>query len=248
MFTAAFTALAQPGPVELQPGSPVTVNLTGSSPVELVFAAQSPQTITLTAHSLDGSVDTTLKLFTPDGRLLAENDDLANGTPALLSTDSVIQNLELAVPGPYRIVVDSFTGIDSGAVEVLLESQGAPANGQVAPLPGSLQPVPTDVKYIIPGSPMRIYVPGEALDFLLILEGGGSVTISANRLDAVFDPLLQILGPQGRVLAENDDADSGTRNARIADWRPPNPGVYTVRLSSFTNTDVGKVELLVEIR
>ena len=244
----ATPVLAQPAPQEIRPGSPLTIDLTSSNPIELVYPAEGPQTITLIAHSLDGNVDTTLKIFTPEGRLLAENDDLANSRPELLATDSIIEALALPVPGPYRIVVDSFTGINAGPVEVSIETADAPVIGHPAQLPDLSHPVPPDVKYVIPGQPMRIHVPGGALDFLLIIEGQPNVTISASRLGNVFDPLLEVRDPQGSVLESNDDFDTGTRNARIVGWQPPGPGVYTVRVSSFTGTDAGGVELFVEIR
>ncbi|MCB9451208.1 MAG: hypothetical protein H6672_07195 [Anaerolineaceae bacterium] len=238
----------QPGTPTLQPGVPFTVELDGRNPAELVYPVESPQTVTFIAHSPDGNVDTLLRVFAPDGSLLSENDDLANGRPDLLSTDSVIPELALSQTGLYRIVVDSFTGINVGPVEILVEVPEGSVIERPTQSGGDFQPVPPDIKYVIPGQSMRIYIPDGHLDFLLVLEGNGRVTVSANRLDNVFDPLLEVRDAQGNILVSNDDANNGTRNALIADWQPPTPGVYTVRVSSFTGADAGGVELIVDIR
>lgn len=78
--------------------------------------------------------------------------------------------------------------------------------------------------------------------------GGESVTLSARDLDGVsVDPLIVLLGPDGVVLAGDDDF-GGELDSLIADFRLPRDGTYTLVVSHANGGYDGTVRVLVEKR
>jgi hypothetical protein len=59
-----------------------------------------------------------------------------------------------------------------------------------------------------------------------------------------LDPALQVIGPDGTVIAENDDRDSLVRDAGLEALTLPDDGVYTIRVTRYGST-VGQYELTV---
>jgi hypothetical protein len=105
----------------LEPDAPVTVTLTADAgPADLVYTASGPECIAVTARSLaDTPVDVTLAVL--DGtRLLAFDDDGGAALPGLLPTDAHLARLDLPGAGAYTLRLNSFSGAQSGPVEVTL--------------------------------------------------------------------------------------------------------------------------------
>ena len=59
-----------------------------------------------------------------------------------------------------------------------------------------------------------------------------------------LDPVLEVIGPDGATLAENDDLDSLVTDAGLEALTLPVEGAYTVRVSRYENTS-GQYELVV---
>lgn len=66
-----------------------------------------------------GTLDTMLRVYAPDGSLLAEEDDIVNGN----ITDSELVDLVLPYTGVYYIQVGSYNGETRGSFTLILETQ-----------------------------------------------------------------------------------------------------------------------------
>ena len=61
-----------------------------------------------------------------------------------------------------------------------------------------------------------------------------------------LDPVLQVIGPDGAILGENDDLDSIVRDAGLEAFTLPSAGLYTARVSRYqgaAGTTAGEYEL-----
>jgi hypothetical protein len=66
---------------------------------------------------------------------------------------------------------------------------------------------------------------------------GDTVTITMSADAEGLDTFLILLGPDGELIAHNDDADAETRNSRIEAVELPLTGTYIVMASAFENLD-----------
>jgi hypothetical protein len=62
---------------------------------------------------------------------------------------------------------------------------------------------------------------------------GQVVSLIAVTTDGDLDPVLQVTGPDGQIVAENDDLDSLVRDAGLEALMLPADGTYTVRVSRY---------------
>jgi WD40 repeat protein len=103
------------------------------------FQGRTGETITITVLADDpgsgttpeewvakGLFDSLLRVYSPDGTLLAENDDV-DGTMlpvgSVADTNSQISNLTLPIDGVYRLEIRSaYGGVTSGAYTLVIES------------------------------------------------------------------------------------------------------------------------------
>lgn len=232
-FTAwtAFPAAAQDEP--LAPNSPLIIEMTDGKPIQLIFTAVGGETITVYARSLEDpeELDTTLEIIAPSGASIAENDDHDTDRMDLAQTDSLIADLMLAAAGDYTVIVDTFSGVAQGSIELLLTTDSA---AQPTPEPTTPDGVGTGDE-IVDGS----VTPGELFPYAFSAEEGETVTITVFGVNG-FDPRIRLVDSKGRVLAENDDhgtADQtlGRLDARIEAFSIVTSSVYTVEVSGFDN-------------
>ncbi len=76
-----------------------------------------------------------------------------------------------------------------------------------------------------------------------------SITMSSVNV-SVLDPYLYLVGPNGSVIAENDDLAAGNRNARIPATQSltlPETGIYTVEATSCNPGGAGSYTILLRI-
>lgn len=231
--------IAQPTPVleaipgkALLPGQPIRIQMTGGGPMDLVYYASAPGTISVYARSLDDSdaaVDTTLEVFGVGGESLASNDDLT-----LNSGDAGIEDLAISAPGAYRIRLGTFTANETGGVEVELVV-GTASPGVAEAITGA----------IVNGQPFEHTFRGQA---------GQTVTITALATDPPspnLDLALAVYSPDGTQLGYDDDsgpqAGLGDRDPALIELQLPDDGEYRVEVSSYLNIN-GEFELRVEVR
>jgi hypothetical protein len=217
----------------LTAGNPVVVDLSGS--VNFVYNAANPETVTVIARSLDGTLDTILDVYNADGTLIGSNDDATIALPNLSLTDSVISNLNLPAAGVYTIHLDSFSGASTGQVELTITS-------------AALQIITQDLngKALFVTEPLKVYMTGlESIDFLYQVNGSEAVSVYVTNLDTnpeLIDTTLEILDENGGQLAFNDDLSDADVNPGIENLEL-DPGIYTIRLNPYDEDQVGGVQV-----
>lgn len=187
-----------------------------------VFAADASET---------GQLWPAVRLLTPAGRELAyaaytgfdpENPAL----DALLYFGTQIADQLLESDGQYIIVVERIEGGGTYTVGVNLTQDFVLEGGRVT-LEG-------DLSAAFPVERWRFN--GRA---------GQALTITMRPTSGTLDPRLRLLGPDGALLAENDDADDpalGT-SAQLARLTLPQAGVYTLEAGRFAG--VGRYTLTI---
>ncbi|MFQ3566368.1 MAG: hypothetical protein SNJ59_05155 [Aggregatilineales bacterium] len=232
---------ARPQPQRIALNEPVIIELTGTGPVDLLFQADEGTIITVTARSIaETTIDTTLEVLDANNTRLAFNDDHGTGRADLGSLDSFISELKLLSSGQYIIRVNSFTGMDSGPVEVLV-------------IDATQRPTPA--QGAVPGEPSTQIITGtvgnnQSFRHDVTLFAGDSVTITVRATDNLFDPKVALVDPANSVLADNDDHGSGDPtlgryDSRISDYPIRSDGVYGIIIQGFAGTG-GSFELTIE--
>ena len=178
-----------------------------------VFAADASET---------GQLWPAVRLLTPEGRELAfaaytgfDPEDLA--LDALLYFGAQIADQPLEADGQYIVVVERVEGAGTYTVGVSLTQDFALDGGRAA-LEG-------DLSAAFPAERWRFE--GRA---------GQALTITMRPASGTLDPRLRLLGPDGALLAENDDADDPAlgSSAQLARVTLPQAGVYTLEAGRFT--------------
>ncbi len=230
---------ATPGPITatdgdtIASGTSVILDLSGTN--DLVYHAANPEIITVTVHSLDGILDTTLEVYDADGNLLESNDDATVALPGLGLTDSAIENLSLPAEVDYTIRISSFSGAESGEVEVSVTA----TTGQ------TVSPV-LDGKVLLVTEPLKVYLSGqEPIDLAYQVTGQEIISIYVTSLDInpiPVDTTLEILDSDGDQVAYNDDLVSGNVDPGLENLEL-GTGVYTIRLNTYDTSEVGGVQV-----
>ncbi|MBZ0284475.1 MAG: PPC domain-containing protein [Anaerolineae bacterium] len=229
---------SQPTPLPVSAGetivanSPVTVEL-DSSTVALVYNASGPQTIMVSARSLDGNVDTILDVLSADGVILERNDDANNPPEGFSDRDSIIEGLGLSAAGAYTIQVSSFSGVERGTIEIALTVM---PSGFVAS---------TGAKVLLLSEPLLIQLMGNGpVDLVYTIDAPATISVYARSLAAnSLDTTLEVLDAVGNSLEFNDDLATGVRDAGIENLLLPAAGSYTIRVGTFDPTEAGGVQV-----
>ncbi|WP_296815035.1 DVUA0089 family protein [Brevundimonas sp.] len=176
------------------------------------------QIVTLTAG---GEVDTILTLYGPDGREIAQNDDVEPGD----LSSRIIHAAQ--TPGRYRAVVSGYGGA-TGAFTFEME------DGVDFDLSWEARELDEQVVSLSRGR-TEIRVP-------VSLNAEENFVASTFALTEGLDTTLELLDASGQSVAENDDRGDGSLNSQIA-YRPLAAGPYTLVVSSFSGEDSGDLLL-----
>ncbi|MBE2269590.1 MAG: PPC domain-containing protein [Anaerolinea sp.] len=216
----------------LFPNDPVVIELRAGRPIELVYDSPGDDVITVYARSLElpEELDTILEVFAPSGRRIAENDDHGTDRMDLEQGDSLIVNLELADPGEYVILIDTFSGVSGGTIEVLLISE---RDQPETPTPEA----PSDDDDLSDGFANGSVQRGETFTINIDAEAGERLTITVRGLDD-FDPRVALINSKGRVEAENDDHSTGRGDlaqfdSLIEDFQISVGGTFVVQVDGY---------------
>ncbi|MFN8531863.1 MAG: hypothetical protein U0670_24930 [Anaerolineae bacterium] len=220
--------------------TPVTVQYSGQ-PVTLTYVSPGNETVNIVAHSVDGALDTTLTLQDATGTQLAFNDDHGSDRD-LNNFDSLITQQELRSAGTYSVVVSTFSGSGAGAVEVTVETQAA-----VVPTTSSVKGSDTGTEPIVVQGQVGN---NETYSYSFNGTAGETVTITARATDNSLDTVLELYGPSGESVADNDDHGTNdpalaTYDSRVSNVRLSSTGSYTVRVRGFAGAS-GSFELTIE--
>ena len=201
-------------------------------PVDVLVEAAGDETWNVTARSLaDEPVDVTLEILLDDRRL-AFNDDHPNESELLAPLNAAILDFEPPQPGPYTLRLNSFSGAQSGEIEISLDS-----TPRIPPC--------AEGTLTINLRPNRIFSCG------ITLSEGQSLTVSARDRSGTLDPVLRLLSEAGDVMAMNDDHDGGdlslnVLDSKIADFTIPETGRYLIQVSDFSGM-AGELTLAIEV-
>ncbi len=230
------------GDLVIEANVPLTVEYNGS-PVDIAYESAGGEVVTVVAHSLENTLDTTIEVIDPSGVSLSRNDDHGSERGGLNTFDSLISDLELEDAGTYTIRLDTFSGSGEGSVEVTVENAGGAEPGKGDEGGGAA----VEGEQVIAAE-----VPDNG-DFEYEFEGaaGQVVTIAARATDSSFDPVIELDDPSGDTVAENDDhgtdrEDLARFDSMIQDYELESSGTYTIRVRGFAGSG-GEFDLLLSI-
>lgn len=218
-FSLLFTSITQ--------SEPVIVTLNASyQPVDRVYAGTTGEIITISARSIsDEPIDVTLEVLLNDERL-AFNDDQHTNDTALGERDAVIERLTLPSDGDYIIRVNSFSGAQSGDVEITVR----------AALPSCEPPL-----WI---AELR---ENESFSCSLTVEDESEITVSARDVSGTLDPVVTVYANDERIAA-NDDHDSANAALDMLDAEVSfEAAINPILVVSDFSGAAGTVELRIEI-
>jgi hypothetical protein len=106
---------------------------------------------------------------------------------------------------------------------------------------------------LAPNVPLVIELTGQgAVDVVYNTAGNETVSITARSIvPNTIDPTLEVLDPDGRTIAFNDDHATAESNLGAFDSAIPGlplaeAGAYTIRIGSYNNSGMGQVEVLAQ--
>jgi hypothetical protein len=216
--------------------TPMKVTLVAGG-VKLTYHADAVQIVNVVARSLEGpgKVDTTLTVLDAISQRVKGGFDDDHSTPreGLSERDSLIPDLRLPAPGDYTIWLNSFNGVDTGEVEVTVETadlfhEQSRTDGNAEVITATL---PAGERYLHP----------------MTLSTSQIVTLTVRDMSGTLDPLLTVRDSSGKIAAQNDDhADKSdttldTLDAQIAHLTLP-AGTYTLEVIDFAGA-AGTFEL-----
>ncbi len=214
------------------------------------FQGRSGQQIVIEMNST--TLDAYLILLSPQGRDLAQDDDSGGAANARLV-------FTLPEDGTYTVLANSYASRQTGSYDLrIAEDRGSDfrANGQTAapvsePLASSqlsvaVSSLPIRAEGILGPNSKTLEVDGSRYEeFLFEGRQGQQVTISLSSRD--FDPYLLLVGPDGSVVAYNDDVSANDLNAGLTVTLPSN-GLYRVVANALDASGTGRFRLTVNAR
>lgn len=180
--------------------------------------------VTVTTSSAE-NFDTILALTGPDGRLLAENDDMSPGT---LQSQIVLQ---VPSSGQYTVSVTGYGG-STGAFELDVE------DGVDFGLSSAAQTLREDIVALSAAAPTQ--------DFTFDLAADDILVATTFALTGGLDTTLSLTGPDGMIVSQNDDRGDGTLNSQIV-FQAQQAGRYEVEIGSFSGNESGELVISLAI-
>lgn len=204
----AAVASAPPEPVKrgiVEPGEMAYGTLPFLGIDQWTLAAGAGQYVTISMNAADPSaLDTYLELYDAGGVLLAEDDDSGE------DTNSLIVEFPIAVTETFTIRALTYSGSGDYALKVdIVEPSGG----------GTLWYTST-VEGVLPA-------PWSWYEWAFAGEEGQVVSVAMDATDDVLDCYLELYGPDGVFLTDDDDSGVGY-NALIEYYTLPFTGTYGV--------------------
>ncbi|NHN46774.1 hypothetical protein G9464_04080 [Halostella sp. JP-L12] len=216
---------------EIDPADPESDRFNGYfEPVSL--RADGGETVSIEMTAADG--DTYLYLLDPAGSVIAQDDDGGSGL------NSRIEYAELADAGEYTVIAGGFRS--DGFFEYELSVQEAQGSGGGGADLRSIRIGETASGEIDRDDPRSDRFNGYFEPVSLRADGGETVTIEMNSADG--DTYLYLLGPDGNVIAENDDY-GGSLNSQISGVTLDDGGEYFIIAGGFRTNGFFEYELSV---
>jgi Bacterial pre-peptidase C-terminal domain len=226
----------------IKPGESITGSLqTGDALDTWVLDAKAGTIITIRMNATSGEVDPSLRLFSPDGSLLASDDNSGGGHNALIA------GVTLPQTGAYFIRA---SGNGRTGDYVLSVQLGAPPTATVTPIVPTEGPTatptitPTVVEVVQSGAQIRIgqtvegeIRDGEQVDHFAVFGPAGAV-ISVGMFPSDSSKLV----PSFVIYAPNGDEAGqavGASGAILSGYELPSTGAYIIYARSYRGETKG---------
>ena len=188
------------------------------------FEGKAGQQITIEMKSQE--IDPYLILLGPGEREIAQDDNGAGNKNARIT-------VRLPADGTYTLLANSNEARQLGAYTLELK-----ASAPTAPSRAILQ----EEGALVAGGAVLPSDNSLYREYTFEGRSGQSVVISLESTD--FDPYVAIFGPNGRLVAENDDASDSTKNAFLSVTLPAT-GRYRVIVNAYDASGRGRYSLTI---
>ncbi|MCB9456476.1 MAG: pre-peptidase C-terminal domain-containing protein [Anaerolineaceae bacterium] len=228
------------GGIPIAYGQEATGEINGDNPVvRYNFRAEAGDVVNIHMAGTSGDLDPFLALLGPDGQEISSNDDAAPNI-----RDAHILDLTLPASGPYTILATRYQreqGLSEGGFILSVDASNA---GMQRPVDGPAGEV------VRANAPVNGTLDDSHFVAIYTLSGQADETynIAMTGTSGDLDPLLVILGPDGRELVRNDDETTNSRNSYIGGLRLPQTGNYTIIATRFeqrSGVSQGNYQLIV---
>ncbi|MBZ0240173.1 MAG: pre-peptidase C-terminal domain-containing protein, partial [Cutibacterium acnes] len=183
------------------------------------FTGGAGDVVTIDMNAAESELDSLLILLGPDGRELTQNDDVNDST-----RDSRISSYVLPQDGAYTIVATRYEQQDGDTqgrfTLTLTEGVIDTSGGEVTTVSDTITTTQWAMYYTYTTTTTT-----EVVNFDLVATSGN------------LDPLLILVGPDGREIIRNDDASEGVFNSRISNLPLDQLGEYTLIATRFGLAD-----------
>lgn len=198
------------------------------------FDGRAGQRITIDMSS--NEIDTYLILLDPSGVDIMQDDDGGGGTNSRIS-------ITLPTSGTYTLFANSYGAGEIGRYTLQVTDSASAA------LPQSTPPTGTVGSFILneqgnlgPGALVLQEDGSYYREHSFYGTSGQTVTIAMESNE--FDTYLILLGPNGELIDQNDDAAPGNLNSRLT-VTLPRTGSYTIYANSYDSSGRGRYTLTV---
>ena len=215
---------ATPAPVEesrvLEVGTSIVGELEEGERLSHLFFGTEGQHVRVSLTAVEGSWDTFLRIYSPEGDLLVEDDDGGDGLNSLAA-------LQVVTTGRHRAEVAGYNDNHGGKYRLTLALDRPPGEGEE---------LLADEGRIDPGN-----LEGSGFGF----EGmeGATVTIAVNADAADLDPVVTLYGPDRQEVGRDDDGGDGYNS--LLTTTLPETGTYVAVVTGFSSDDIGPFRIRV---
>jgi len=208
------------GEVRIEHGGLLRGHLDDANPRDVYFVeGLRGELIRFELTASAGGLDPVLAVFDAQGHLQLYRDDGEGETAALA-------DLTLPRTGRYFVVAGRFgygLGSSAGAYELRMTRKGVLSAGGSSlrygdSVIGTISKAQPEVSYSFPAQQ------GDILDISMVRSSG------------TLDPVLRVYDSERALIAENDDQDSETRNARVAGLVVGRSGDYIILASRYDDS------------
>jgi len=187
------------------------------------FEGKAGQQITIEMKSEE--IDPYLILLGPNQRDIAQDDDGAGSKNARIT-------VRLPADGTYTLVANSYEASESGAYTLELKASATEPSRAILQEEGAL----------VAGGPVLPSDNSLYQEYSFEGRAGQSVAISLESTD--FEPYVAIIGPNDRLLAQNDEGSDSSKNAFLSVTLPAT-GRYRVIVNAYDASGRGRYTLTV---
>jgi serine protease Do len=187
------------------------------------FEGKAGMQITIEMKSQE--IDPYLILLGPNQRQIAQDDDGAGSKNARIT-------VRLPADGTYTLVANSYEARESGAYTLELKASATEPSRAILQEEGAL----------VTGGPVLPSDNSLYREYTFEGRAGQSVAISLESTD--FEPYVAIIGPNDRLLAQNDEGSDSAKNAFLSVTLPAT-GRYRVIVNAYDASGRGRYTLTV---